>query len=74
MKAILNSFRDELFNPKIRFNIIDVISKLMRYYEHQQLLYKDFEKNQEKLIENLSIMDTWILECKNLINLLKNEN
>ncbi len=73
IKAILRSFGDELFNPKIRLNIIDVVSKLMRYYEHQQQLYKDFEKNQEKLIENLSIMDTWILECKNLINLLKNE-
>ncbi|MFW9951791.1 MAG: SDR family NAD(P)-dependent oxidoreductase [Candidatus Thorarchaeota archaeon] len=71
MKASLDSYGEELNNLNKRSDFIEIIKKLMEFYEHQQKLYKDFEKSQEKLQENLSIMDRWILECKSLINLLK---
>ncbi len=66
----LKNFEKNITNPEATHNFIEILRKLFKYYEHQQLLLKDFEKDPNKLKENLEIMNNWILDCKNLIRYL----
>jgi len=47
---------------------VETLQLLSAYYEHQQEQLKGFEKNPQKLEENLKIMDNWIHAIKDLID------
>jgi hypothetical protein len=47
------------------------LNQLATYYSHQQDQLRGFEKNQQKLEENLKIIDRWIKDAKALITALK---
>ncbi len=47
-----------------------VVSKIAAYYVHQQEQLRGFEKNPQKLSENLKILDGWIADAKELAQLL----
>jgi NAD(P)-dependent dehydrogenase (short-subunit alcohol dehydrogenase family) len=65
LSALINVGRN-LQNPQAKQNSIEILQKLAGYFEHQQDQLKGFEKNPQKLQENLKIMDTWIQDIKNL--------
>jgi hypothetical protein len=48
----------------------DAVNKVAAYYMHQQEQLRGFEKNPQKLAENLKIMDGWINDAKALVQAL----
>lgn len=46
-------------------------SKLYVYYQHQMDLLKGYEKNQDKLKENMSIMNEWLNDINEFKELYK---
>lgn len=49
---------------------IEPLNQLGAYYEHQQEQLKGFEKDPNKLQENLKIIDGWIIDVKQLVQAL----
>jgi len=50
---------------------MEPLNQLASYYLHQQEQLKGFEKNPQKLEENLRIIDSWVKDVKDLANALK---
>lgn len=50
---------------------IELLSKLKAYYEHQADLLSGFEKNPQKLKENLGIIEGWVEETERVLELLR---
>jgi NAD(P)-dependent dehydrogenase (short-subunit alcohol dehydrogenase family) len=50
---------------------VDCVNKIANYYVHQQDQLRGFEKNPQKLEENLKIIDGWIQDAKELVQALK---
>jgi NAD(P)-dependent dehydrogenase (short-subunit alcohol dehydrogenase family) len=49
---------------------VDAVNKVAAYYVHQQEQLRGFEKNPQKLAENLKIIDGWINDAKALAQAL----
>jgi len=47
------------------------LKQLADYYIHQQEQLKGFEKNPQKIEENLKIIDCWIKDAKYLVTALE---
>lgn len=65
MQTTLKALGDKL-TPKTPNEYIMAVNKVADYYVHQQEQLKGFEKNQQKLAENLKIIDCWISDAKAL--------
>ena len=60
MQATLKALGDKLAQGTQKAEYIEAVNKVQAYYLHQQEQLKGFEKNPQKLSENLKIMDGWI--------------
>jgi NAD(P)-dependent dehydrogenase (short-subunit alcohol dehydrogenase family) len=72
MQTTLKALGNKL---KTRISIVEFIeplNQLAAYYVHQQDQLKGFEKNPQKLEENLKIIDGWVNDAKALVKALKN--
>lgn len=49
---------------------IEPLNQLAGYYVHQQGQLKGFEKNPQKLDDNLKVIDGWVNDATALIKLL----
>jgi len=49
---------------------VETLKKIETYYKHQQEQLKGFEKDPNKLKENLAIIDGWTREIEELVNAL----
>jgi NAD(P)-dependent dehydrogenase (short-subunit alcohol dehydrogenase family) len=65
MLTVLKSLGENL-KSQAPASSIETLEKLSRYYVHQQDQLKGFEKNPEKLKENLAIIDSWINDIEAL--------
>ncbi len=54
--------------PNVEF--IEPLNQLTGYYKHQQEQLKGFEKNPQKLEENLKIIDAWVKDTQALMQVL----
>jgi NAD(P)-dependent dehydrogenase (short-subunit alcohol dehydrogenase family) len=66
MQTTLKALGDKLA-PNAPNEYIEAINKIADYYIHQQEQLKGFEKNQQKLAENLKIIDSWVADAKALV-------
>ncbi|MCW4003749.1 MAG: SDR family oxidoreductase [Candidatus Bathyarchaeota archaeon] len=67
LRALGNSLKTEASTAEF----IEPVKQLAAYYAHQQDQLRGFEKNQQKLEENLKIIDGWIKDAKALEQALK---
>jgi hypothetical protein len=72
MQAELKALGDGLKAGASTAESIDTVNKIVAYYVHQQEQLRGFEKNHQKLAENLKIMDGWIDDAKALTQALSN--
>jgi hypothetical protein len=70
MSGALKVLGENLKNQTPTQGSVEPLKLLMGYYEHQQNQLKGFEKNPQKLQENLAIMDGWINAIRALIDTL----
>jgi len=49
---------------------IEPLNQLAGYYVHQQGQLKGFEKNPQKLEENLKVIDGWVNDATALVKIL----
>ena len=70
MQTTLRALRNNLKNGTIA-EFIGTLNQLATFYSHQQDQLRGFEKNQQKLEENLKIIDGWIKDVKALMAKLK---
>ena len=70
MQAKLKALGDSLKTGASTAESIDTVNKIAAYYMHQQEQLRGFEKNPQKLAENLKIMDGWIEDAKALVQSL----
>jgi hypothetical protein len=66
MQTILKALGDKLAPGTQKTEYIEAVNKVMVYYVHQQEQLKGFEKNPQKLAENLKVIDAWIEDAKAL--------
>jgi NAD(P)-dependent dehydrogenase (short-subunit alcohol dehydrogenase family) len=52
-------------------NSIEILEKLVAYYEHQQVQLRGFEKDPKKLQENLEIINGWKMDINLLLESLR---
>jgi NAD(P)-dependent dehydrogenase (short-subunit alcohol dehydrogenase family) len=67
MQVKLKALGDSLKTGASTAESIDTVNKISAYYLHQQEQLKGFEKNPQKLEENLKIMDGWIEDATALV-------
>jgi NAD(P)-dependent dehydrogenase (short-subunit alcohol dehydrogenase family) len=70
MLTTLKNLKENLTNNKDSSSFTSTLKQLSKYYEHQQTLLKGFEKNPQKLAENLKLLDQWITQITDLIEAL----
>jgi NAD(P)-dependent dehydrogenase (short-subunit alcohol dehydrogenase family) len=66
MQTTLKALGDKLTPGTQKAEYTEAVNKVKEYYVHQQEQLKGFEKNPQKLAENLKIMDRWIEDAKAL--------
>lgn len=66
MQTTLKALGDKLAPGTQKAEYIEAINKVQAYYMHQQEQLKGFEKNPQKLAENLKVIDAWIEDAKAL--------
>jgi hypothetical protein len=71
MQATLKALGDSLKAESSTAEYIEAVNKVAAYYGHQQEQLRGFEKNPQKLGENLKIIDGWIGDAKALVETLK---
>jgi NAD(P)-dependent dehydrogenase (short-subunit alcohol dehydrogenase family) len=69
MQTTLKALGDKLA-PNTPNEYREAVNKVAHYYVHQQEQLKGFEKNQQKLAENLKIIDGWVADAKALAQVL----
>ncbi len=67
-RELTKIIKDKKINEKGR----DLISKLGEYYKHQKDLNESYTKNQEKKNENKAIINRWIEEADETLDLMEN--
>jgi len=67
LKTLGNNLKANASTPEF----IEPLSQLAGYYVHQQEQLRGFEKNPQKLEENLKIIEGWVKDTKSLIVSLK---
>ncbi len=67
MQAKLKAAGDNLKAQTSTGEAVEVINKIAAYYTHQQEQLRGFEKNPQKLQENLRVIDGWIQDVKSLV-------
>jgi hypothetical protein len=67
MQTTLKSLGNNLKTGASTADFIAPLNQLVGYYLHQQEQLRGFEKNQEKLEENLKIIEGWIKDAKALM-------
>lgn len=71
MQANLKALGDNLKAGAKTGASIEAVNKVAAYYMHQQEQLRGFEKNPQKLEENLKTIDGWIQDAKDLMEALK---
>jgi hypothetical protein len=71
MQTTLITLGTNLKSGASTVEFIEPLKQLAGYYVHQQEQLKGFEKNPQKLEENLKIIDGWIKDAKYLETALK---
>jgi NAD(P)-dependent dehydrogenase (short-subunit alcohol dehydrogenase family) len=66
MLTTIRALGDALKTNSSTAKFIDPLKQLGAYYEHQQEQLKGFEKDPNKLQQNLKTIDSWILDVKQL--------
>lgn len=66
VKALGNSLKTQASTAEF----VEPLNRLAAYYVHQQEQLKGFEKDPNKLQENLKIIDGWIIDVKQLVQAL----
>jgi NAD(P)-dependent dehydrogenase (short-subunit alcohol dehydrogenase family) len=66
MQATLKALGENLKRGVSTVEFAEPVNKVMAYYVHQQEQLRGFEKNPQKLTENLKIIDGWIIDAKTL--------
>ncbi len=72
MQTTLKTLGDKIKTNTPTTEFLNPINQLAGYYRHQQDQLKGFEKNPQKLQENLKIIDRWIKDAEELKEALKN--
>ena len=72
MQVTLKVLGENLKSRRRTAEFVKPLSQLAAYYEHQQEQLKGFEKDPNKLQENLKIIDGWIKDAKALTQALTN--
>ena len=67
MLTTIKALGDNLKTNNSTAEFIEPLKRLGVYYEHQQEQLKGFEKDPNKLQQNLKIIDGWILDVKLLV-------
>lgn len=70
MQTTLKALGNNLKTNASTTEFIKPLNQLAGYYVHQQEQLKDFEKNPQKLEENLKIIDGWVKDAKALVQAL----
>jgi len=70
MQTTLKALGDNIKKGASTAEFAEPVNKLKAYYMHQQEQLRGFEKNPQKLAENLKIIDTWVTDAKTLAALL----
>jgi len=74
MQTTMKSLSDSLKKGNSIVEFIEPINKLAGYYLHQQEQLRGFEKNPQKLKDNLKIIDSWITDANALLHALNIES
>ena len=70
MQTTLKALGNNLKTNASTVEFIEPLNQLAGYYVHQQEQLKGFEKNPQKLEENLKIIDGWVKDAKALVQAL----
>ncbi len=70
MLTTIKALGDKIKTNTSTAEFIEPLKHLGAYYEHQQEQLKGFEKDPNKLQQNLKIIDSWILDVKQLVQAL----
>lgn len=70
MQTTLKTLGNSLKTQGATAEFVEPIKQLAAYYEHQQAQLRGFEKNPQKLQENLKIIDGWIRDAQALVEAL----
>lgn len=68
MTGALQALGENLKNQTPTQSSIETLKQLMAYYKHQQEQLKGFEKNPQKLQENLTTINSWIDTIKTMLD------
>lgn len=71
MQTTLKTLGTNIKSGASTLEFIEPLKQLADYYIHQQEQLKGFEKNPQKLEENLKIIDCWIKDAKYLVTALE---
>jgi predicted nuclease with TOPRIM domain len=66
MLTTMKTLGDKIKTNNSTAEFIEPLKKLGGYYEHQQEQLKGFEKDPNKLQQNVKIIDGWIMDVKQL--------
>jgi NAD(P)-dependent dehydrogenase (short-subunit alcohol dehydrogenase family) len=66
MQTTLKALGDNLKRGTSTAEFAEPVNKVMAYYVHQQEQLRGFEKNPQKLAENLKVIDVWVADAKAL--------
>lgn len=72
MQTTLKELGESLKSGASTAEFIEPLSQLAGYYVHQQEQLKSFEKNPQKLDNNLKIIEGWVKDAKALVVALRN--
>jgi NAD(P)-dependent dehydrogenase (short-subunit alcohol dehydrogenase family) len=70
MQTTLKALGNNLKTNALTGEFNEPLNQLADYYVHQQAQLKSFEKNPQKLEENLKIIDAWVKDAKALVKAL----
>ncbi len=70
MQTTLKALGNSLKTGASTTEFIEPLNQLASYYVHQQGQLRGFEKNQQKLEENLKVIDGWVNDATALIKML----
>jgi len=70
MQTTVRTLGNTLMGCAPAAEFIEPLNKLAVYYAHQKDQLRGFEKNSQKLEENLRIIDGWIKDTKALVQAL----
>ncbi len=72
LNEVLIKFQTKILDESVKINSLSIppFQKLSDYYKHMQELAKGYEKDQQKLEEDLKIMHEWRRNIKDIIEIL----